>query len=64
MSKLSMLLTKHGKTIASVHRDLVRSGKDISLQTLYNVQNGDNVKINTARMLADYFNVTIDEVVG
>ena len=63
-TKLARLRARTGRSLELVSRELNNTGFKCSLASLIRWENGKSMKIDTARALASYYNVPLDEVVG
>ena len=63
-TKLARLRARTGKSLEKTVRALNIQGLECSLASLIRWENGTPLKLDTARSLASYYGVKIDEVVG
>ena len=63
MSKLLSLRTQAKVSAEQIVRDLGTQGINISRETIYRAEKGESITLKTARILAAYFNVGIEDVV-
>ena len=63
-TKLARLRARTERSLEKVCRELNNTGFACSLASLIRWENGKSMKIDTARALASYYGVKIDEVVG
>jgi len=62
-TKLSRLRAKTGRSLEKVARELNNTGFTCSVASLIRWEGGASMKVDTARALASYYGVKVDEVV-
>lgn len=64
MTKLSQLREKKGLSLEKVCRDLNNQGLECSIASLNRWEKGKSIKMHVAQVLALYYKVPMDEIIG